>query len=159
MRRRDLHADDIGVVRNLPVTRTALTVLETAVILEEARPGDGTTFLDRALQTCTSMSQLYRAHERNLGRTGSARATSMLTVASNGGESEAERIFLRLLRCAGLSGWSCAVASCGYVIDVAFESRRVAIEIDGWTVLRFTYHRLIGDPSGYQQLLPGGTSR
>ncbi|KIQ11753.1 type IV toxin-antitoxin system AbiEi family antitoxin domain-containing protein [Rhodococcus sp. MEB064] len=170
VRRRDVPAADVAVVRELRVTGVALTVLETTVILEEARPGDGTQFLDRALQTSTSLDRLQSAHDRNPGRVGRPRAAAMLVHAASGGESEAERIFLRLLRAARVTGWACAVRSCGYVIDVAFVDRRVAIEIDGWayhrtsermahdavrqnatvndgwTVLRFTYHRLIREP-------------
>ncbi|WP_328813668.1 type IV toxin-antitoxin system AbiEi family antitoxin domain-containing protein [Rhodococcus sp. NBC_00297] len=170
VRRRDVPAVDVAVARDLRVTGLALTVLETAVILEEARPGDGTQFLDRALQTRTSLDRLQSAHARNPGRVGSPRAAAMLVHAATGGESEAERIFLRLLRTFRITGWECAVRSCGYVIDVAFVDRRVAIEIDGWayhrtaermahdavrqnalvndgwTILRFTYHRLIREP-------------
>ncbi len=78
----------------------------------------------------------------------------------------------RLLRQAGLTGWRPHVRSCGYEIDVAFVSERVAIEVDGWAwhrdvdrfnrdaqrqnalmnagwhVLRFTWHHLRNDPEG-----------
>ncbi|WP_228524356.1 endonuclease domain-containing protein [Rhodococcus rhodochrous] len=95
-----------------------------------------------------------------------------MCTARDGGHSQAERIFHRLLRQAGLTGWRAHVMSCGYEIDVAFEAERVAIEIDGWAwhrdadrhrhdierqnvlinagwhVLRFTWHMLTQDPDG-----------
>ncbi|MFC7956565.1 type IV toxin-antitoxin system AbiEi family antitoxin domain-containing protein [Rhodococcoides kroppenstedtii] len=170
VRRRDLDACDLRVHRGLRLTTLPLTVVETATILETRRAGDGTTFLDRQLQTRVTLPMVQDAHDRNRGRTGAPTAEWMLRQAASGGESEAERIFLRELRRSGLRGWATAVGACGYVLDVAFPRHRVAIEIDGWayhrtpqraahdavrqnalvndgwTVLRFTYHRLVAEP-------------
>ncbi|UTM37483.1 DUF559 domain-containing protein [Rhodococcus pyridinivorans] len=167
LRRRDLPADDIVTVRRLRVTGVPLTVLEAAVELKE-----GSVLMDRALQRHTSLALLERSHRRNPGRRGSRAAEKLLCTARDGGHSQAERIFHRLLRQAGFTGWRAHVMSCGYEIDVAFEAERVAIEIDGWVwhrdadrhchdierqnvlinagwhVLRFTWHMLTQDPDG-----------
>jgi very-short-patch-repair endonuclease len=90
--------------------------------------------------------------------------------------SAAERLFHRLLRQAGITGWTanCAVTIGGstYYLDVAFRTIRLAVEIDGrlhhssgtafetdrrrqnllilegWRVLRFTWAMLTDDPEG-----------
>lgn len=167
LRRRDLHSADVTTYRHLPVTAVPLTVLEAAVDLP-----NGSVFLDRALQRSTTLPVLEAAHRRNLGRHGSAAATRLLSVAAEGGASEAERMLHRLLRREGVTGWKVHVVSCGYEIDVAFIRQRVAIEVDGWAwhrdaarfnsdvdrqnvlvnagwhMLRFTWHQLTNDPAG-----------
>lgn len=165
MRRRDLHWADVTCRRELAVTDLPLTVLEAAVVLP-----DGSALMDRALQRHVSLPILQAVHERNLGRTGSAAAGRLLASAAEGGSSEAERMLHRLLRKAGLTGWTQHVHSCGFEIDVAFPGARVAVEVDGWAwhrdvarfngdaerqnilvnagwhVLRFTWHQLKHGP-------------
>jgi very-short-patch-repair endonuclease len=128
--------------------------------------------MDRAIQRHTTIETLQAVHERNPGRHGASAAAQLLRAAGEGGASEAERMLHRLLRQAGLTGWRPHVRSCGYEIDVAFVSERVAIEVDGWAwhrdvdrfnhdaqrqnalmnagwhVLRFTWHHLRNDPEG-----------
>ena len=166
VRRRDLLDLDVGVARGIRVTEVPLTVLEAAVELPT-----GSVMMDRALQNGVALAMLEKVHERNLGRRGSTKAAALLRSAGEGGASEAERILLRLLRAAGLTGWRPHVCSCGYEIDVAFVRARVAIEVDGWAwhrdverfnrdaarqnvlvnagwhVLRFTWHQLTHEPS------------
>lgn len=170
VRRRDLPAKDVTVVRSLPVTSLPLTVLEAAVELP-----DGSVLMDRALQRHTSLPALERVHARNSGRHGARAAARLLRSAAEGGHSEAERILHRLLRRAGLTGWRAHARSCGYEIDVVFDAARVAIEVDGWAwhrdahrhrrdverqnvlvnagwhVLRFTWHSLTQDAGGVLQ--------
>jgi very-short-patch-repair endonuclease len=55
-----------------------------------------------------------------------------LEAASDGARSEAERLLLRLLREAGITGWQTNYPIGPYKVDVAFEAPRVAIEVDGW---------------------------
>ncbi|MBJ8344129.1 DUF559 domain-containing protein [Antrihabitans sp. YC2-6] len=165
MRRRDLDAADVGVYRGLLVTNLPLTVLESAVELP-----NGSVFMDRALQNNVRLAMLRAAHERNLGRWGSARAAALLHSAGAGGHSEAERMLHRLLRGAGIIGWRQHVNSCGFEIDVAFGHAKIAIEVDGWAwhrdaerfvrdaerqnilvnagwvVLQFTWHQLTRTP-------------
>ncbi|WP_378413218.1 DUF559 domain-containing protein [Rhodococcus kronopolitis] len=166
VRRRDLHWADLASVRALPVTDLPLTVLEAAVELR-----DGAALMDRALQRHTTLAVLEMVHDRNLGRRGTTAAARLLRSAGEGGASEAERMLARLLRAAGLTGWTAHVRSCGYEIDIAFVRARVAVEVDGWAwhrdvarfnndarrqnalvnagwhVLRFTWHQLRLDPS------------
>ncbi|HEU0128314.1 MAG TPA: DUF559 domain-containing protein [Pseudonocardiaceae bacterium] len=162
VRRRDIDPFDLSEYRDLPVTGLALTVLEAAVALG---PG-GAVLLDRALQQHVTFGVVYRAHCRNLGRSGSAAASDLLTAAADRACSQAERLLIGLLRGAGITGWELNYRYQGYVIDVAFPAQRLAIEIDGWAwhvtperfvrdrqrqnavvnghwrVLRFTWHDL-----------------
>ncbi len=92
--------------------------------------------------------------------------------------SELERIGVRLLREAGITGFVVNLRhtlSSGRPVefDIAFEGRRLAIELDGfayhstpaahradvrraneimadgWTIRRFTYSDLLNDPDGF----------
>lgn len=162
VRRRALSHRDRVELRGLWVTDTPLTVLETAV---ELGAGGG-AFLDRALQRRVRYAVVHRAHCRTLGRHGSPAAAALLTAASDRAGSQAERILLRLLHRAGVSGWRLHLWALGYELDVAFLAERIAIEVDGWAwhvnhdrfqhdrqrqnaltnhgwvVLRFTWHDL-----------------
>ncbi|MGD9991193.1 DUF559 domain-containing protein [Pseudonocardia sp.] len=165
LRRRDLgHSDRVGL-RGVWVTEAALTVLETAVAV-----ADGAAFLDRALQRHVGFEQLHRAHCRTLGRRGSPVAGRLLVAAADRAGSAAERILVRLLREAGVTGWRLGHPFGAWVVDLAFPRRRVAVEVDGWawhvdidrfradrrkgnalvsegwTLLRFTWHDLTSDP-------------
>ncbi len=88
--------------------------------------------MDRALQGDLELRDLWRAHLRNKGRHGSPAARRLLQAASDGARSEAERLLVRLLRAAKISGWKANYPVCGYVVDVAFPKQKVAIEVDGW---------------------------
>ncbi|MFI5510086.1 DUF559 domain-containing protein [Mycobacterium sp. NPDC051804] len=127
LRRRDLGPKDVVERRGLRVTEPALTVVEASV-----RRGGGAELMDRALQGDLDLTQLWRAHLRNKGRHGSPSARRLLQAASDGARSEAERLIIRLLRGAKISGWKANYPVGGYVVDIAFPSQRVAIEVDGW---------------------------
>jgi very-short-patch-repair endonuclease len=165
IRRRDLKPEYKVCLRGLFVTSLALTVLEAAV----ESPG-GSVLMDQALQTRVNLADLQKAHQDNLGRTGSAAAGLLLASAAGGGRSEAERLLHRILE--GFSGWVAQYRVGRYAIDVAFPEARLAIEVDGWAfhgnasrfhndlrrhnvienagwrVLRFDWHRLVEDPAG-----------
>ncbi|HEX2213085.1 MAG TPA: DUF559 domain-containing protein, partial [Mycobacterium sp.] len=49
-----------------------------------------------------------------------------------GARSEAERLLVKLLKDAGLTGWKTNYPVAGYKVDVGFVRKRVAIEVDGW---------------------------
>jgi very-short-patch-repair endonuclease len=166
VRRRDLHPEDRTRRRGLAVTARPLTVLEAAVAL--GPPGG--ELLDRALQRGVGFEDVYRAHCRNLGRYGSPEAARLLVAAADRAASAAERLVIKLLRTAGLTGWEHGHWVGGYELDFAFLEQRVAIEVDGWawhsdvdrfrhdrqrqnalvlagwTILRFTWHDLTRRP-------------
>ncbi|CRZ18919.1 type IV toxin-antitoxin system AbiEi family antitoxin domain-containing protein [Mycolicibacterium neworleansense] len=126
-RRRDLDPRDVIERRGLRVTALPLTVVEAA-----ARRGGGAKLMDSALQRHTELRDLWRAHLRNKGRHGSPAARILLIAAADGARSAAERLLIKLLREAGLTGWKANYRLGRYVIDVAFPAHRLAIETDGW---------------------------
>lgn len=127
LRRRDLDPADIVERRGLRVTALPLTVVEAA-----ARRGGGAKLMDSALQRHTELRDLWRAHLRNKGRHGSPAARRLLIAAADGARSEAERLLIKLLREARITGWKANYRLSRYVIDVAFPAHKVAIETDGW---------------------------
>lgn len=127
LRRRDLSEADVIVHRDLRVTSVAFTVLEAA-----ARASGGQAIMDAALQRRVGLADLQRAHLRNRGRYGAPAARLMLQAAAGGARSEAERLVIRLLRDAGITGWHANYPVGPYSVDIAFPTQRVAIEIDGW---------------------------
>lgn len=165
VRRRDLDPLDRRRSRGIRHTGRALTALETAI----AAP-DGSAFLDRALQKHVPFDEVYRAYCRNMGARGFARVATLLTSAADRADSVAERIVVKLLRGAGITGWQPGLPFQQWKIDVAFPEVRLAVEIDGWawhtdvqrfrtdrrkgnalvgagwTVLRFTWHDLTDRP-------------
>ncbi|KAA0109245.1 type IV toxin-antitoxin system AbiEi family antitoxin domain-containing protein [Mycolicibacterium sp. P1-5] len=127
LRRRDLADVDVIEHRSLSVTAPALTVLEAAVC-----GGGGPAIMDTALQRHVALAGLEQAHARNRGRRGAAASRRLLAAAAGGARSEAERLMIRLLEQAEITGWKANFTVGGYVIDIAFPHQRVAIEIDGW---------------------------
>jgi very-short-patch-repair endonuclease len=127
LRRRDLAPTDIVECNALRVTALPLTVVEAA-----ARRGGGAKLMDSALQRHVELPQLWRAHLRNKGRYGSPAARRLLQAASDGARSEAERLLVKLLRDAGITGWKANLPVGGYKVDVGFPKQKVAIETDGW---------------------------
>lgn len=119
--------------------------------------------MDRALQKDLELRELWRAQLRNKGRYGSPAARRLLQAASDGARSEAERILVKLLRAAGVTGWKSNYLVAGYKVDFAFPAAKLAVETDGlafhsstddfhhdrvrqndimllgWQVLRFTW--------------------
>ncbi|MBN9099587.1 MAG: DUF559 domain-containing protein [Pseudonocardia sp.] len=166
VRRRELAAEDVAVHRGLVVTAPPLTVIESAV-----EQGDrGSLLLDRALRRWVRFPDVYEAYCRNLGSHGSASAGRILVAAADRSASVAERLLVAMLRESGAAGWQCAFPAGGHLIDIAFPAARVAIEVDGWawhmdaeraaadkrrqnalvrqgwTILRYTWHDLVGRP-------------
>jgi very-short-patch-repair endonuclease len=88
--------------------------------------------MDRALQRDVELRELWQAQLRNKGRYGSPAARRLLQAASDGARSEAERLLVKLLREAGITGWRTNYPVGGYKVDVAFPRVKVAIEADGW---------------------------
>ena len=165
MSRRHVPDADVAVLRGLRVTERGLAALETAVAVP-----DGSAFLDRALQRHVPFDAVYAAYCRAVGRRGSAGMCRLLVAAADRADSAAERVLVRLLRRAGITGWVLGHPFGQHKIDLAFPGAWVAVEVDGWawhvdqdrfvgdrrkqnalvragwTVLRFTWHDLTGAP-------------
>jgi very-short-patch-repair endonuclease len=155
-----------GVLR---MTRPDLTALD----LCDELGGDG---IDQALRTrATTLEGLREALRLSRSRAGNAERRRLLLDSRDEPWSAAERLFHRLLREAGVTGWKAnrpvLVRGQCYFLDVAFFDLRLVIEIDGrlhqtdpalfesdrkrqnalvldgWTVLRFTWRMLVDEPA------------
>ncbi len=178
-RRRDLSWADIVECRGLRLTALPLTVVEAAV-----RRRGSATIVDSALQKKhVQLNELWDAHLRNKGRYGSPAARLLLQTAAEGSRSEAERLFARLLRGAGITGWRPNYPVGGYRVDFGFPKYKVAVEIDGlafhsgaedfqvdrerqnaialcgWQVLRFTWLDLTVYPERTMTILRAAIRR
>jgi len=167
--RRPVPNEDRAWVRAAPVTSLALSVIVASVQLG----ADGPAIMDRALQTKLTMSSLRASYYRNIGIAGSQAAGHLIRAAADKTAAASERMFLGLLKSAGIRGWRVNHhwdESDERTIDVAFVAERLAIEIDGWawhsspdrfqrdrtkqndlsrlgwTVLKFTWLDLMGRP-------------
>jgi len=158
VRRRSLDECDIVERRGLRVTSLPLTVVEAA-----AKRGGGPKLMDNALQRHVDLNSLWHAHLRNKGRTGAPRSRRLLQAASDGSRSVAERLLIKILNDADITGWKANYRVGDYRVDVGFPGPRVALEVDGmafhtgaeefqidrqrqnaivingWQVLRFTW--------------------
>ncbi len=177
VRRRDLATVDVIERRGLRVTALPLTVVEAAV-----RERGGPRLMDSALQRDVELRELWVAHLRNKGRYGSPASRLLLQAASDGARSAAERLFVKLLRDAGITGWKANYPVGGYKVDVGFPGPKVAIEVDGfafhsgpvefqidrerqnniallgWQVLRFTWLDLTQYPERVLAVIRSATS-
>lgn len=125
--RRSYDPRDVRLVRDLAVTAKPLTALMTTVDLP-----DGTAFLDRMLQVgAVDLAGLQRAADDHAGMRGIGMARRILAVASSDSESEAERLFVRLLEERGVTGWVQQYRTGRWRLDFAWPERRVAVEISG----------------------------
>lgn len=126
VRRRELHPADACPIRGVRVTAPALTVLETAVELGAGGP----TFLDRVLATGrVPVGDLVDAHARNLGAQGSATAGRLLSGAAGRAVAAAGHRLCRLLRAAGIGGWTRDHTVAGLRLDLAFPVARVTVQV------------------------------
>jgi very-short-patch-repair endonuclease len=129
-------------------------------------------FLDRALQKHVRFDTAYRSYYRNMGASGAAKIAALLTAAADRADSAAERLLLKIMKDAGITGWEHNRPFGPWTIDFAFPAAMVAVEVDGrawhmdvdrfradrhkgnalvrgrWDVLRFTWHDLTNRP-GY----------
>lgn len=125
--------DEIIRVSGLPIT----TRLRTAVDIAHLLPiGDAQQLIDRLLVLgLIDLSALTDAVALS-SRTGSRQARRLARSAADRAAAESERLAHRILRAAGLVGftpnYSVLVAGRTVTIDIAFVRARVAIEINGW---------------------------
>lgn len=154
--------------RGLRFSAPALTAMDLCDTL-------GGEPLDQALRTRTAtLEQLHRALSLSPSRHGNATRRMLLLDSRDEPWSEAERLFHRMLRAAGIVGWKAnrgvIVDETTFYVDVAFKRVRLAIEIDGrlhetdqnvfendrwrqnalvldgWRVIRFTWKMLTDHP-------------
>lgn len=113
----------------LRYTSPALTALD----LCETVGGDG---IDQALRTrATTLALLHQAMELTAGRIGNQTRREFLLDSREAPWSKAERLFHRLLRDAGISGWKAnrpiVLDGFTFYVDVVFHKLKLVIEIDG----------------------------
>lgn len=164
--RRDLDPRDICRRDGVAVASVPMSVLDAAV-------EQGAAVLDNALlRRRVTLDDVIDVHTRYPRRHGAPRADTLIRACLGGARSEAERLAHRLLRSAGIAGWSANTDASGYDGDLIFDDRQLIVEIDGfafhsgatdfqrdrtrqnalvangWTVLRFTWADLTERP-GY----------
>lgn len=162
-------------VDGLPVTSRVQTLLD---YVGRLRLSDAQRTTDRAIQRGWLRPGDIEARLRDSpGRTGNSNLRVLLDGCGDGAAAESERLLHRLLRRAGMTRWLpnfpfWVDGELVAVLDVAMPEHRLAIEVDGWafhsdterfqrdrtrqnalqvsgwTVLRFTWTDLVERP-GY----------
>jgi len=129
--RRRLDYHDRAWLRGAQVTALSMSTLMGSVALGR----DGPALLDQALQKRISYDKVRAAYYRNIGFAGNERAGELLRAAADKSAAVSERIFIKLLKDAGIRGWRvnyCWDPTDRRSIDIAFVREKLAIEIDGW---------------------------
>jgi very-short-patch-repair endonuclease len=124
---------DVRVVQKVPLTSPARTLLDRAAQLT-------THDLERELDEALSVLRIVRPDEiedilaRTRGHRGGPVLTRLLGVRAHETitQSEAERLFLELVRDAGLPEPETQVRIAGYRVDFLWRRERVVFEIDGF---------------------------
>lgn len=176
-RSRDLPADEITVVRGIPVVSVARTLVQLASTV------DGRS-LARAWRRAVEMRTLdarQLARQLDVGRPGSVAIRRLLAEAADGGldgtvRSELELLFVELVAAAGLAiprlNVPLELRGRTYEVDALWSEARLVVEVDGWSVhsgrqafeadrrrdaelvrsgyrvVRFTWRRIVDDPRG-----------
>lgn len=131
--RRQLDDRDRAALSGIAVTGLPLSALHGAVDLG---PPAGPMMLDRALQRRVSFDDLHAAYCRQIGSRRSTGARRLMADAGDRAAAESERRFIRLIKKAGIHGWSVnapmTVMGETFYPDFCFARERVIVEIDGW---------------------------
>ncbi len=152
--RRPLAPADRAWYRSAQVTAVALSALTGSVAIGRG----GAAVLDRALQTKVGLADVRAAHYRNLGSHGSKEAGNLLQAAADRSSAASERLFIKLLRDAGIRGWRVNQRwhpASRSTLDVAFIAEKLAIEIDGWA-WHHTPDRFQRDRTKQNELIAAG---
>jgi very-short-patch-repair endonuclease len=169
----------LASVGGFPTTERSWTVLDC---LPKLARGDRLRLADRAVQRgWMRRADIARRLRDYPGRTGNTALRELAAQLSDGAAAQSERVLHRLLRQAGIAGWTpnYPVWFGGEligVVDLAFPAKKIAVEVDGWayhsdvdrfqrdrarqndlimvgwTVLRFTWADLVERP-GYVRAL------
>lgn len=127
---RGLRGSDITAVRGIPVTTAMRTLADLAAVLDADA-------LDRAVRQAERLRVLdLRALEPHLrrGRPGTASLRAILADFHEGATTrrELERLFLRLVKRAGLPPPDCNVPIDRFVVDFLWPLHGLVVETDGW---------------------------
>ena len=134
--RRELTAEDVTVVRGIPVTSVARTLVDLAPMLTAAQLQSVVGEADR--RGLLDLAAVEAAMRRTKGRHGQGhrRLTAALTTHRNAGatltRSVLEERFLDLVMTAGLPRPSLNVRIEGYEVDALWRDQGVVVELDGW---------------------------
>ena len=172
--RRTLTAEDVAVVRAIPVTSPARTLVDLAPMLTAGQLQSTLGEADR--KGLLDPRAVERALLRTKGRHGQghARLRAALDAHATHGavllRSWLEERFLDLVLTAGLPRPRFNAPAAGFEVDALWPDHRVAVELDGWTdhrereaaardrdktnrlqvagyvVLRFLHGDVVGDP-------------
>jgi very-short-patch-repair endonuclease len=159
----------------LVVCRGGIRYTSPALTALDLCPRLGGEAIDQALRSrATTLAHLHRAMELTAARVGNQTRRQLLLDSRDEPWSEAERLFHRLLREAGISGWKAnqpvVLNGSTCYVDVIFRKLKLGIEIDGrlfhtgtevfetdrwrqnllildgWCVLRFTWTMIEQQP-------------
>ncbi|MFL5816503.1 MAG: DUF559 domain-containing protein [Conexibacter sp.] len=134
--RRALTADDVAVVRAIPVTSPARTLVDLAPMLTAGQLQSTLGEADR--RGLLDVQAVERALARTKGRHGQghARLRAALDAHEKHGavltRSWLEERFLDLVLTAGLPRPLLNAPAAGYEVDALWPDQRVAVELDGW---------------------------
>ena len=127
--RRPVPAELVVNRSGLRYTTPALTALDLCATV-------GGDAIDQALRTrATTLEQLHRAMELTAARIGNRNRRQLLLDSRAEPWSKAERLFHRLLRNAGITGWHAnrpvVLDDSTFYVDILFRKLKLVIEIDG----------------------------
>ena len=127
--RRHIPAELVANRSGLRYTTPALTALDLCATV-------GGDAIDQALRTrATTLAQLHWAMELTAARIGNRNRRQLLLDSRAEPWSKAERLFHRLLRDAGITGWHAnrpiVLDDSTFYVDILFRKLKLVIEIDG----------------------------
>jgi very-short-patch-repair endonuclease len=131
-RTRLLHPDDRDLVRRIPVTSVARTLVDLAEVLPEERLAKAVH--EAEVQRRFDLNQVQQTLDRLPGRRGRHRLTRVLVAyrpQPNFTRSRAERRFLSLCERYGLPRPQTNLWLGEYEVDAYWDDVRVAVEVDG----------------------------
>ncbi|HVW18819.1 MAG TPA: hypothetical protein VHB30_11280, partial [Solirubrobacteraceae bacterium] len=134
-RTRGLTSEDVAIHRSIPTTSVARTLLDLGAVLA---PGDLESAVGRALQQrLVDAVALESVIARGNGHRGSGKLARVLAHEPKATKSELERVFLALIRRAGLpepetNVWMTFGAGEEWQIDALWRREQVSVELDSW---------------------------